>query len=396
MNKLVCTLLALALCTAAMAAKEQRPWSLKMADSEVKRNVVPCIIDSKDGKPRWTYTNGLEALAVLDAAEAYNEAGLKAWAMKYADKMANPDGSILTYKPEEYNLDLVCPGRILFRAWEATGEERYRKALALVRGQLIAHPRTSEGGFWHKKVYPWQMWLDGLYMGAPFYAEYVSKFLPDADRVALYEDIVRQFVLVGKHTYDPATKLYRHGWDESRTQKWADPVTGQSAEVWGRALGWYAMAIVEVLDYLPDYVEGRGQLIDILQGIYAELPKYADSSTGMWYQVLTKPKEKGNYQEATCSAMLVYAMLKGVRKGYLDAGMRNYARDSYLRLVKKFIREENDGTISLVHCCAVAGLGGKAERSGTFEYYISEPVIDNDPKGVGPFIWASLEFEGKF
>lgn len=237
------------------------------------------------------------------------------------------------------------------------------------------------------------MWLDGLYMGQPFYAEYAQRYESGEQQQATFEDIVHQFLTVAKHAYDPQTKLYRHAWDESRSQFWADAETGQSEHAWGRAMGWYVTGIVDALEYIPAETTDRDKLIAVLQGIYETLPAYADPKTGMWYQVLDRPGAPGNYIEATCSAMFVYSMLKGIRMGYLDSALLPQAKDNYNKLIKTFITENSDGTISLTSCCAVAGLGGKDMRSGKYDYYLSEPVRDNDPKGVGPFIWASLEIE---
>lgn len=236
------------------------------------------------------------------------------------------------------------------------------------------------------------MWLDGLYMAEPFYAEYAVKFLDGAERERAVADIVNQFVVVAKHTYDPQTGLYRHAYDDSRAMFWCDSLSGQSAHAWGRAMGWYAMAIVETLQYLG--VDAATQpMVDILNHIYEVLPRYADPETGMWYQVLDQPGREGNYLESTASAMFVYAMLKGVRLGYLPAELGPDAQRAFERLVERFVRENPDGTVSLTDCCAVAGLGGKQRRSGTFDYYISEKVIDNDCKGIGPLIWAAMEYD---
>jgi unsaturated rhamnogalacturonyl hydrolase len=257
--------------------------------------------------------------------------------------------------------------------------------------RLSRHPRTSEGAFWHKTIYPSQIWLDGLYMAEPFYAEYAVRYARDKE--AAYKDIINDFVVAARHTYDPATGLYRHAWDETRSMFWCDPQTGQSQHCWGRALGWYCMALVEVLEILPEDAEGRESLLEILRGIVNVLPSFADPDTGMWYQVLDCPGREGNYLEATCSAMFSYTLLKGVRLGYLDASLEEYARKVYDGLVKTFISEDEDGLISINQCCSVGGLGGKAMRMGDYDYYLSEPVRSNDPKGVGPFIWASLEME---
>ena len=229
-------------------------------------------------------------------------------------------------------------------------------------------------------------------MAEPFYAEYAMMHLTGAALDDAVADIVNQFVTVGKHTWDPATGLYRHAYDDSREMFWCDSISGQSAHAWCRAMGWYAMAIVETMQYLGKSDATR-PMQAILERIYDVLPKYADPRTGMWYQVLDQPGREGNYLESTGSVMFVYAQLKAVRLGYLPEEMREEALHRYEQFVDRFIRENADGTISMTDCCAVAGLGGKQRRSGTFEYYISEPVIENDCKGVGPFIWASLEYD---
>ena len=364
-----------------------------MAESELIRHPNPTGLDYMNGVLKWNYTIGLELLALMDAGDRYGDPRMEAYALRYADTIINARGEIYKYKKENYNLDHICPGRMLFRLWERTGQERFRMTLDRLREQLDGQPRTSEGGFWHKKVYPWQMWLDGLYMGEPFYAEYALRFETGQQQRASFDDIVNQFLIVAEHTRDSVTGLYRHAWDESRSQFWADPRTGQSAHIWGRALGWYVMALVETLDYLPSDHPGHAQMVALLRDIYERLPRYADRQTGMWYQVLELPNRQGNYLESTCSAMFVYGMLKSVRKGYLDPSLAPKAEQGYRNFIRTFIREEKDGTISVTNCCAVAGLGGKDRRDGSFEYYIGELVRDNDAKAVGPFIWASLEYE---
>jgi unsaturated rhamnogalacturonyl hydrolase len=275
----------------------------------------------------------------------------------------------------------------LFDLHKQTNDERYKKAIITLREQLKSHPRTSEGGFWHKKIYPWQMWLDGLYMGAPFYARYARDFNePDA-----FEDVISQFVIVHRHTYNPEKGLNYHGWDEKKVQKWADPVTGCSPNFWGRAMGWYAMALVDVLDFIPENHPRRGEILRILQEVADGIQKYQDKKSGLWFQVLDQGDREGNYLEATASSMFSYALLKAVRNGYIAPKYRKTAIKGYSGIVKHLIRENGDGSISLTKCCAVAGLGGNPYRDGSYEYYIRETVRDNDPKGVGPFIMASLE-----
>lgn len=403
MNKHLSSLLfAVALCLAAcgptkgLLAEGAEPLSLRMAESEVRRNPSPATLDGiAPGKVKWNYTTGLELLSLMDVAKAYDRPDLYDYALRYYDTIVQPDGSVLTYTKEKYNLDHICPGRPLFEICERTGEERYLAVLDTLYAQLQGQPRTVDGGFWHKQVYPNQMWLDGLYMAEPFYAEYIHRFVATRNATLAEEleaDVVRQFLTVARYTYDPETELYRHACDASREMFWCDKTTGQTPHAWGRALGWYVMAIVETLDYLSPS-EGRDEMVAILNRIYEVLPRYADPETGMWYQVLDQPGREGNYLEATGSIMFVYAKLKAVRKGYLPASERDAALAGYERFVKRFVKENEDGTVSITDCCAVAGLGGKSMRDGSFEYYISEPVIDNDCKGVGPFIWASLEYE---
>lgn len=371
----------------------REPLAVRMARSEIARNPSAVNLDGiPAGKIKWNYTTGLELLSLMDAAEAYDRPEFFDYAVRYFDTIVRADGTVLTYKKQKYNLDHICPGRALFEIYDRTGEERYKKVLDTLYTQLREQPRNADGGFWHKQVYPNQVWLDGLYMAEPFYAEYAVKYLSGADYDAAVVEIVNQFVSAAGHTFDPATGLYRHAYDDSRTMFWCDPATGQSAHAWCRAMGWYAMALVETLQYLGAN-ERTQPMVDLLNRIYEVLPRFADPATGMWYQVLDRPGRAGNYLESTGSAMFVYAQLKGVRLGYLPSERRAEAMRAYERLVARFVRENPDGTLSLTDCCSVAGLGGKQQRSGTFDYYISEPVIDNDCKGVGPLIWASIEYD---
>ena len=370
------------------------PLAVRMAESEIARSPSATSLDGiAPGKIKWNYTTGLELLAMIDAADAYDRPDFYEYARRYYDTIVRPDASVLTYKKEKYNLDHICPGRPLFILAERTGEARYAQVLDTLFCQLQEHPRNDDGGFWHKLPYPHQMWLDGLYMAEPFYAEYAVRKMGGSELFGnLKADVVSQFVLVGKHTYDPATGLYRHACDVSRQMFWCDKTSGQTPHAWGRAMGWYAMALVETLQYFG-VDETTQPMADILNHIYEVLPKFADPETGMWYQVLDQPGRDGNYLEATGSIMFVYAMLKGVRLGYLPAEMQEEAMRLYERFVERFVRENEDGTISITDCCAVAGLGGKDMRDGSFDYYISEPIIENDCKGVGPFIWASMEYD---
>lgn len=377
--RLILCALALTACTA------KAPLSLRVAESEMTRNPEASYIDGLEGKLKWNYTTGLELKAILDASPDALDY-VDAW----YDAIIDSDGVIYKYKKSNYSQDHICPGRTLFSLYDLTGKEKYRVAMDTLYSQLQSQPRTPEGGFWHKQVYPQQMWLDGLYMAEPFYAEYTARYVTDSlERAANYADIVHQFTLIYDQTLDPETGLLRHAWDSSHQMFWCNPETGQSDHAWGRAMGWYCMALVEVAEILPDG-EGKDSLVNILNMIYNVLPLYADAETGMWFQVLDQPYREGNYLEATCSAMFTYAWLKGCRLGFL--GNREGAVQSYESLLKNFVTEEN-GLVNLNRCCEVAGLGGKENRRGDYDYYINEKVRSNDPKGIGPLIWAALEYE---
>ncbi|MBE6241905.1 MAG: hypothetical protein E7114_00605 [Bacteroidales bacterium] len=379
----------------AVSLSAQEPYSVRMIRSEMKRNPDATYLDGRNGERKWNYTTGLELKAFLDAAGRYEMPEVVQYVRDWADTMATEKGEVYKYKKSNYNVDHICPARIYFDLHDMYGDQdkRYRRVTRMIREQIDSQPRTKSGEFWHKQVYPHQVWLDGFYMALPFYAEYTRRYAPKDQRDSLYADIVHQFTAGAENTFDPATGLYRHAWDESRSMFWCDPQTGLSQHAWGRATGWFAIALVEVLDYIPKDHPGRQALIDQLNYFLKVLPEWADPKTGMWYQVLDCPGREGNYQEATCSIMFVYAFLKGLRMGYIDDSHRDYILGLYPKFIDRFIRENGDGTISMTDCCAVGGLGGKQMRMGDFAYYLSEPIIENDCKGVGPFIWASLEWE---
>ena len=378
-----------------VSAFAQEPYSVRMIKSEMQRNPDATYLDGRNGVRKWNYTTGLELKSFMDAADRYDLPEVVAYVKEWADTMATEKGKVFGYKKSNYNVDHICPARIYFDLHDMYGDQdkRYRRVTRMIREQIDSQPRTKSGEFWHKQIYPNQVWLDGFYMALPFYAEYTRRYAPKEQRDSLFADIVHQFVAGAENTYDPATGLFRHAWDESKSMFWCDPQTGLSAHAWGRATGWYAIALVEVLDYLPEDHPGYKTLIGQLNYFLEVLPKWADPKTGMWYQVLDCPDRKGNYQEATCSIMFTYAFLKGLRKGYIDDSHADYIKGLYQKFIDRFIKENPDGTISMTDCCAVGGLGGKQMRKGDFDYYLSEPIIDNDCKGVGPFIWASLEWE---
>ena len=372
---------ALAACTA------KAPLSVKVVRSEMVRCPEATFIDGQKGNLKWNYTTGLELKAMLDAAPREALDYVDAW----YDAIIGEDGVIYKYKKSNYSLDHICPGRTLFELYDLTGKAKYKAAMDTLYSQLQSQPRTPEGGFWHKAVYPEQMWLDGLYMAQPFYAEYTARFVSDSlQQQANYEDIAHQFQTVFDYTFDPVTGLLRHAWDSSHSMFWCNPETGQSDHAWGRAMGWYLMALVDVIEILPAGEE-QDALVCIFRNAFQSLPLFADRKTGMWYQVLDRPYAEGNYLEATASAMMVYSWLKGCRLGII--GNREGAVQAFDSLLKTFVRVDEDGLVNLDQCCEVAGLGGKNNRRGDYDYYINEPVRSNDPKGIGPLIWAALEYE---
>lgn len=368
--------------------KEQKPWSVRMAESEMVRNPESWQVDFQPSL-KWDYCHGLELGAMMDVYDRYGDAKFYEYALAYADTMVNEDGTIKKYKLTDYSLDRINSGKMLFRIYEQTKEEKYKKALDLLRSQFEGQPRNADGGFWHKKVYPNQMWLDGLYMGTPFLAEYAYR----NNEPQAYQEVINQIKIVARHTYDPANGLFRHACDVSKREKWADKETGQSQHCWGRALGWYMMAIVDDLDFIPQHEPGRDTVLVILNHIAETLKKY-QSPEGLWYQVMDKSGDPGNYLESSCSAMFVYSLFKAVRKGYIPSSYFAVARKGYEGILNEFIKVDDNGLVSITKACAVAGLGGKNYRMGDYDYYIHEQIRDNDPKAVGPFILASLEWEG--
>ncbi|GET20278.1 glycoside hydrolase family 88/105 protein [Prolixibacter denitrificans] len=362
--------------------------AVRMADSEIAHFPNAASVDFKpEGK--WDYTGGLIASSMMKLWKVTGDQKYFDYAKSYADQFIGEDGTIKGYKRSDFNLDRLNSGKFLFPLYEKTHEEKYKKAIFILRDQLKDQPRTPEGGFWHKKRYTNQMWLDGLYMGAPFYAQFAKVFNQPKD----FEDVINQFLIVNKHTYNPEIGLNYHGWDESKEQRWANPTTGCSSQFWGRAMGWYSMALVDALDFIPEDYPNRDKLIDILNQVAAGIAKWQDPKSGVWFQVLDQGNREGNYLEASASCMFVYTLLKATRLHYIDSNYNAVAVKGFDGILKNFIKENQDGTISLTNVCAVAGLGGNPYRDGTYEYYIKEPVRDNDPKGVGPFILACLEIK---
>jgi len=370
-----------------VGAVAQKPVSEQLADTAMNRIWVD---DRKQPgiPPRWTYEQGVILKAIEAMWYATGDAKYFTHIQKGMDNWIDENGNHKDYKPEEYNIDHVTPGTAMLLMYRATGNLKYQKIVELLRGQLRTHPRTNEGGFWHKKIYPYQMWLDGLYMGEPFYAEYSSYFGEDN-----WNDIANQFVWMEKHSRDAKTGLLYHGWDESKQQKWADKTTGRSPHFWGRAMGWYAMGLIDVLEFFPKAHPRRAELIAILNREAAAIEKVQDPKSGVWWDILDLGGKEKNYLESSGSAMFVYAIAKGVREGYLPEKYMNVATRGWEGIKKEFIKTNAQGETDWEGTVSVSGLGGNPYRDGSYEYYMTEKLRTNDAKGLGPAIRAALEIE---
>jgi unsaturated rhamnogalacturonyl hydrolase len=384
--KILSVVILLFLLVSSNALAQNKPLSEQLADTAMNR------IWTDDGNPagiprKWTYDQGvilkgIEALWYATGDVKYFnhiKTGMDFWLDK--------DGMIKGYEVDEYNIDHVTPGRAMLTLYRVTGDAKYKKAVDLLRSQLKTHPRTKEGGFWHKKIYPNQMWLDGLYMGEPFYTEYSATFGEDN-----YNDIANQFVWMENHARDAKTGLLYHGWDESKQQKWANKETGLSPHVWGRAMGWYAMALVDTLDSFPKDHPRRAELVRILNREAEAIAKYQDKE-GLWWDIIDLPKKEKNYQESSAAAMFVYALAKGVRQGNLPEKYLKVAEKGWIGIKRKFIENLPDGKVDWKGTVSVSGLGGNPYRDGSYDYYMSEKVIVNDAKGLGAAIKAAVEME---
>ncbi|MCM1163774.1 MAG: glycoside hydrolase family 88 protein [Muribaculaceae bacterium] len=373
---------------------EGQPMSMRMSLSELKRWPLSWQADHSK-RPKWSYSVGVDMEALMAVARKHNHDAIRDYAISYLDTLVTPEGEILTYKAADYKLDDVKNGTLLLEAYELNQDPRLLTAASALYNQLTTQPKTKDGGYWHKRIYPNQMWLDGLYMAQPFLTAYANKHLEGKARQEAFDEVAHQFLTVAKHTYDPATGLYRHAWNETKDMFWANKENGQSQHCWGRAQGWFFWALTDVLEKFPTDHPKRPELVALLTSIADGIVKYQDPQTGVWYQVIDESGRDKNYRESTASAMFCYNLLRAVRLGLLPDSYKEAGVKAYNGILKNFITTNTDGTVTLTDCCAVAGLGGGSSerRNGSFEYYISEPKRPNDAKGVGPFILASLEME---
>jgi len=340
------------------------------------------------GSLKWNYEAGLLLLAIWHTGTTFNNSKLKEYVKQQVDRLIDDEGTISGYKKDEFNLDQINAGKIVLELFIESHDNRYEKACKTLINQLNDHPVTESGGYWHKKIYPYQIWLDGLYMYGPFVARW-GKLTGDE---SLITKICKNLIEIKNKTYDSKNGLLRHAWDEKRLQLWADAVTGQSPHVWGRALGWYCMALVDVLEVIDKTTGYYSELIKIFQELCKNIVTFQDQKTKLWYQVLDLVEREGNYLETSCSAMFSYAIAKGINLGILDKmSYIQHAKDAFMALSTLRIRKDNQGLSHLEGICKVAGLGGTPYRDGSFSYYISEPVVADDFKGVGPYLLAACE-----
>lgn len=353
--------------------------SRQMADAVIQRNPAP----------RWVYEEG----TMLDGLTAeWRSSGDKKYfdyVKQTVDSLIDEEGTIKSFKPEARSLDNLEMGRAALMLYRETKDKKYEAVAKFARAQLNEQPRTPSGGFWHKAIYPNQMWLDGAFMAEPFYAMYAATF----DDKAAWDDIAKQFLLMDQNMRDPKTGLMYHGWDESRKERWSDPKTGLSKEFWARAMGWYVVALVDVLEYFPKDHPRQPALVKDLNDCIAALAKVQDKKTGVWWDVLDKGTREGNYVEASASSMFVYGMAKGARMGWVPKKYQANAVRGWAGIQKEFVKTLPDGTISLTGVVAVSGLGGKPYREGTYDYYIHEKTVADDLKGIGAFLMAGSEIE---
>lgn len=358
--------------------------AVELADGVIHR-FDSLVTYNNPSKIKWQYDIAFLGMAIDKLG--YLDYHYSKYFEDFINYFVNDDGTFDIYKQSDYNLDHINPAKGLITLYKRTGDEKYRQAINLFVEHLKKQPRTSKGGFWHKKIYPQQMWLDGIYMSAPFMAQYAREF----NEPLWFSEVFNQVTLIYSKTLNPENGLLYHAWDASRSQAWCNPETGQSREHWGRAMGWYAMALVDILDYYPEKQPGRDSIVTILQSTCESIAEVMDPESRLWYQVLDKGDMEGNYLEASASMMFVYTFARGANKGYLPEKYLQLAEKSYEAAMETFIRTGEDGFPVLTNTCGGCGLGGNPYRDGSYGYYINEKRVDNDPKGMAPFILASIE-----
>ncbi|MCU0472621.1 MAG: glycoside hydrolase family 88 protein [Bacteroidales bacterium] len=365
--------------------QQEAKWSVKIANTVLSSS--DSLIHYVSGDPKWAYDVAFLGMAIDrlgDIDPKYSK-----YMENWVNYFVHPDGSITDYRLSEYNLDRIFPGRNLITVYKRYPDKKYKIALDNFIEQLKTHPKTNSGGYWHKKIYPWQMWLDGIFMASTYMAQYAKEF----NAPEWFDVSTAQTKMIYERTLDPASGLLMHAWNESHQQKWCDPATGQSHYPWSRAMGWYTMAILDILDYLPADHPDRDDLITILQKTCDALVKVRDPKSGIWYQVLNYGGKEGNYLEGSGSAMYIYVFAKGARLGFLDKKYRDISNSAFDGFIKELVTVDEKGMVTIHDICGGCGLGGNPYRDGSYEYYINEKRFDNDTKGVAPFILAAIELD---
>jgi unsaturated rhamnogalacturonyl hydrolase len=365
--------------------KANSKWSEKTAATILNKYPKAWQIDGTE-KPKWDYKMGLVLSAFEKLYQKTKDKKYFNYIKEYADEMIDSTGNIKKYDIKEYNIDFANPGKLLFNLYAETKDNRYLKVLQELRSQLQTQPRTASGGFWHKQIYPNQMWIDGLYMAEPFYTEYTIKY----ENGKALDDIAKQFELVHSHLIDKKSGLVYQAWDESKEIGWANPETGTSPTIWNRGIGWYMMALTETLDYFPKNHPKQKELVGYLNEI-AKSVVQAKSASGLWYQVADNPTLEGNYLESSGSAMIIYALAKGSDKGYLASSYKKTAQKSFDAFVKEFVKTDANNEIIISNVSSNVGLGGKPFRDGTNEYYIKSKTKDNSSPALAAFLLSAIE-----
>lgn len=360
-------------------------WSERMALSIMKRHPKAWQIDNNE-KPKWEYKPSFMLFSIQNLYKQTKKSKYNDYVNEYADTFIDSSGFLSHYEIKDYNLDFINPGKLLFELNSTSKDSRYLKVMQLLKKQIEGQPRTESGGFWHKKIYPNQMWLDGLYMESPFYTHYTVAF---EDGKGL-NDIANQFQLIHAHSFDKKTGLPYHAWDESKLIGWANKETGTSPTIWSRAVGWYAMALVDVLDYYPKEHPKYKELVSYLNEVAAAIVKQQDKS-GLWFQVTDAGNKEGNFLETSSTSMFAYAFAKGVNKGYLPKKYKKMANKAFTGVVKDFVKVDQNGEIHLEKISFSAGLGGTPFRDGSYKQYTEGKKLVDNSVGVGAFILAAIE-----
>lgn len=360
-------------------------WSEKAAVTILNKYPKAWQIDGTE-KPKWDYKMSLVLFSFEKLYLKTKDKKYLNYIKEYADEMIDSSGNIKKYDVKEYNIDYVNPGKLLFNLYDSTKDNRYQTVIKQLRSQLESQPRTASGGFWHKEIYPNQMWIDGLYMAEPFYTQYTVTY----ENGKALDDIAKQFELVQNHLVDKKTGLVYQAWDESKQIGWANPETGTSPTIWGRGIGWYMMALVETLDYFPKSHPKQKELVGFLNEISKNVVKHK-STSGLWYQVTDKPELKDNFLESSSSAMIIYSLAKGADKGYLPASYKKTAQKSFDAFVKEFVKTDANNEITISNVSSNVGLGGKPFRDGSNEYYIKSKAKDNSSPALAAFILSAVE-----